>query len=263
MEEAAPEATGVLVRVAYDGRGFSGFAPQPKQRTIAGELLGAIAAVDPSIKAIRGSSRTDAGVHAMDQCVAFDPERRMPPKAWVHWINRELPAEIAVRSAVEVPRGFEPRFHAVEKTYVYRVLFDPARDPLFEARVWRVPDTTLADEVIVAIAAELSSLLGEHDFAAFRSASDPRADTVRTIFSASVGRSPEDPRLATITVSGSGFMHNMVRIIVGAAVDVGRGRLEPGAVERGLETKARTALGVTAPPDGLYLCSTRLDLPAS
>lgn len=257
-----PRPAGILVRVAYDGRGFSGYAAQPDRRTIAGELLGAIAAVDPAVKAIRGSSRTDAGVHAMDQCVAFDPERVMPPKAWTHWINRELGAEIAVRAATSVPRGFEPRHHAAEKTYHYRLLFDDARDPLLDGRVWRLAEGSLTDETIAAMNDELAALVGEHDFAAFRSASDPRVDTTRTIHRASVRRSPDDARLATVEVTGSGFMHNMVRIIVGAAVDVGRRRLPKGAVGRGLETKQRTALGVTAPPDGLYLYSTRLDLPA-
>lgn len=257
------EPGGVLVRVAYDGRGFSGFAAQPDRRTIAGELLGAIASVDPAIKTIRGSSRTDAGVHAMDQCVAFDPERRMPPRAWMHWINRELPSEIAIRAAIEVPRGFEPRFHAKEKTYHYRLLFDASRDPLLEGRVWRLPDAALTEEVLASIRDELASLVGEHDFAAFRSASDPRADTIRTVFGASIARSADDARAATVVVTGSGFMHNMVRIIVGAAVDVGRGRLARGAARRGLETRQRAVLGVTAPPDGLYLYSTRLDLPAA
>ncbi|MFO0611206.1 MAG: tRNA pseudouridine(38-40) synthase TruA [Polyangiaceae bacterium] len=215
------------------------------------------------MKAIRGSSRTDAGVHARDQCVAFDPAREMPPRAWQHWINRELSAEIAIRGASSAPRGFEPRFHSVEKTYRYLVLLDPERDPLFEARAWRLHDVSLdaIDDAVTRVQSELEALVGEHDFAAFRSASDPRTETIRTIFAASASRGSDDPRLLTIEVSGSGFMHNMVRIIVGAAVDVARGRLAPGAIARGLETKQRTALGITAPPDGLYLYATRLELP--
>ncbi len=259
-EPARREVEGVLLRVAYDGRGFSGFAPQPTQRTVAGELLGAIAAVDPSVKQIRGSSRTDAGVHARDQCVAFDPQRKMPPRAWQHWINRELPSEIAIRSAVEVRRGFEPRFHALEKTYRYVLLLDESRDPLLDARAWRLHDLRADEDVLARMRAELDALRGEHDFAAFRSASDPRTDTVRTIVGASISRGVDDPRLVTVQVSGSGFMHNMVRIIVGATVDVGRGRLEPGAVARGIATRERASLGITAPPDGLYLYETRLDL---
>lgn len=258
MEAVAPEPGAVLLRVAYDGQGFSGFAAQPERRTIAGELLGAVAAVDPAVKALRGSSRTDAGVHARDQCVAFDPQRRMPPRAWQHWINRELPAQIVVRSAVEVARGFEPRFHAIAKTYRYRLLVEDQRDPHFEGRAWRLHDLDL--DQLDRVRDELDALVGQHDFAAFRSASDPRTDTVRTIVAASITRSAEDPRVATIEVRGSGFMHNMVRIIVGAAVDVGRGRLAPGAVRRGLETRDRGALGITAPPDGLYLYATELDL---
>jgi tRNA pseudouridine38-40 synthase len=249
---------GILLRVAYDGGPFSGFAIQPKARTIAGELLGAVRAVDPAVSEVRGASRTDAGVHARDQCVAFDPTRALPPRAWLHEVNRQLPKEIAVRSAVEIARGFAPRFHALQKTYRYLVLGDSIRDPLYEGRVWRVPD--LGTPSLEDLKHEAAALVGTHDFGGFRSSADQREDTVRTIYSATIDR--RDDNVLAIEVTGSGFMHNMVRIIVGALIDMGRGRLEPGAFARCLVSKDRRHLGITAPPEGLYLWKTDLDMRA-
>src|SRR5689334_9947818 len=104
---------GVLLSVAYDGGPFAGFAPQPSQRTIAGELLGALRALDPSVREVRGVSRTDAGVHARDQRVAFDTLTSIPPRGWVLGATRHLPREIAIRRAAYVPAGFTPRFQSV------------------------------------------------------------------------------------------------------------------------------------------------------
>src|SRR5438874_736471 len=100
---APPPRTGVLLSIAYDGRRFAGFARQPEQRTVAGELLGALQSIDPAIRDVRGASRTDAGVHAWDQRVAFDPSASIPPRGWVHGLARHLPEDIAVRRAARVP----------------------------------------------------------------------------------------------------------------------------------------------------------------
>src|SRR5512140_1763232 len=112
---------GVLLTVAYDGRPFAGFAPQPAQRTVAGELLGALRTVDPAIREIRGASRTDAGVHARGQRVAFDSAATIPPRGWALAVTRHLPAEIAVRRAALVPEGFSPRFNNRGKRYRYLI----------------------------------------------------------------------------------------------------------------------------------------------
>ena len=102
--------SGILLTVAYDGSRFSGFARQPNARTIAGELLGAVQALDPAVRELRGASRTDAGVHARGQRVAFDSESGIPPRGRVLGTARHLPAEIAVVRAARVPAGFVPRF---------------------------------------------------------------------------------------------------------------------------------------------------------
>jgi len=252
-----PNPAGILLTVAYDGRSFSGFAPQPNQRTIAGELLTALRTVDPSIREIRGASRTDAGVHALDQRVAFDPGRVIPPRGWALATSRALPREIAVRRASIVERGFTPRFVSNGKRYRYLVLRDPVRDPFLDGRVWRI-EQALSDAAVVRARQEALLAIGTHDFAAFRSAADPRENTVRTIRTFTVQIDPADPRLVQIDIEGSGFMHNMVRILVGTLLDVARGRLGEGAISRALLSRRRADAGITAPPDGLCLMAVLL-----
>ncbi len=259
MTDEAPIAPeGVLLSVAYDGEAFSGFAPQPGQRTVYGVLLEAIRALDPGVSGLRGASRTDAGVHARAQAVALDPTRAIPAKGWVLGVNAALPRDLAVRTARRVPRGYEPRAHGRGKRYRYHLLVDRVRDPMLERTAWRIDppfDRARAE-------AELAAILGTHDFTAFRSASDPRVDTLRTLDRVTiVAPRAEDPRQLAIEVEGNAFMHNMVRIIAGTAVDVGRGRLRAGATARALASGARTDLGMTAPAHGLILDEVRLELP--
>lgn len=242
----------ILLSLAYDGRRFAGFARQPTQRTIAGELLGAVQAIDPTVRDVRGASRTDTGVHARDQRVAFDPKIVIPPRGWALGLARHLPEDIAVRRAALVPPGFVPRFCSVKKRYRYRISFDLRRDPFLEGRAWRVPER-LDDATIARIREEAAPLLGTHDFAAFRSAADDRENTTRTLFSIDPERDPADPNGLWITVEGTAFMHNMVRILVGTLIDVARGRKPPGAAARALASRDRRDAGITAPPDGLVL----------
>jgi tRNA pseudouridine38-40 synthase len=243
---------GVLLRVAYDGRGFHGFAPQPNQRTIAGELLGALRTIDPTIAEVRGASRTDAGVHARDQRVAFDAVKEFPVTAWTGGAQRQLPEAISIRAAAPVAEGFSPRANAIAKTYRYTLLADEQRDPFLDGRSWRVPEACEPDGMLRMLD-EARALVGTRDFAAFRGAADQRENTVRTLHAVAVERSAEDARLVRIDVRGDGFLYNMVRIIVGTLVDVGRGRLSPGAVTRALASHDRRDGGITAPPDGLTL----------
>lgn len=246
--------SGILLTVAYDGRPFAGFAPQPSQRTIAGELLGALRAVDPTIQEIRGASRTDAGVHARGQRVAFDPSEAtsIPARGWVLGVTRHLPAEIAVRRAALVPRGFSPRFGNQGKRYRYTLLRDPVRDPFLDGRAWRVGGLA-GPEAMIRARAEAQCAVGTHDFGAFRSSSDPRESSVRTLHAVDIVEDPADPRLVFVDVVGDAFLHNMVRILVGTLVDVARGRLPEGAVARALGSRDRRDAGITAPPDGLCL----------
>ncbi len=255
-EPSAPGAAfGVLLTVAYDGGPFSGFARQPNARTVAGELDGAVRAVDARASVVRGSSRTDAGVHARGQRVAFDTALELPARNWALALNSNLPSEIAVVRAARVEAGYVPRFRALEKTYRYVVLQSELRDPFHEGRAWRVGER-LNHELMREAAAPL---IGEHDFAAFRGAQDTREDTVRKLVRIEVRTASSDARLLEIVVTGNRFMYRMVRIIAGALVDVGRGRIDADAPRLSLERRERTLLGITAPPDGLYLDHVVLD----
>ncbi len=260
MEEtpAPPGRRGILLTVAYDGGPFAGFAPQPGQRTIAGELLGALRAVDPAVREIRGSSRTDAGVHAYGQRVAFDTSMDIPPKGWVLAVTRHLPDEIAVRRAAVVAPGFSPRFTSRGKRYRYLILRDPVRDPFLEGRVWRSPSFA-DDEAVARARREARAALGTHDFAAFRSSADARTNTVRTVRAIELVEDARDARLLRVELEGDAFLHNMVRILVGTFADVARGRLPEGAVTRALASRDRRDAGITAPGEGLYLVEVLLD----
>ena len=255
MTEQASAAHGVLLEVAYDGTGFHGWASQKGVRSVEDTLRGAVLALDPRAGALRGASRTDAGVHAEGQLAAFDAERAIPSRGWVLGLNKHLPDDVAVRRARAVPARFSPRFAAHAKRYRYRVVVDLVRDPSWRIRAWRVP---LLD--VDAMAREAEAACGTHDFAAFRSAGDERPTTERTLTRVDVEREA-DPRVVAVVVEGSAFLYNMVRILVGTMVDVARGRLEEGAVKRALVSRDRGQAGTTAPAHGLVLERVDVDLP--
>ena len=247
--------TGVLVQVAYDGSAFSGWASQKDTRTVEDTLRGAILAVDPRAGAPRGTSRTDAGVHAEHQLAAFDAAVTMPPRGWVLTLNQQLPDDVAVRSARLVPPGFAPRFASRKKRYRYDLLLDKVRDPLLRNRAWRIGYDVDMDR----FAREATSIVGTHDFAAFRSAGDERAETVRTIHAVELKHT--GGRRWSVSIEGSAFLYNMVRILVGTLVDVARGRLEEGAIARAIAGRSRSLAGQTAPPHGLTLEDIDIALP--
>lgn len=248
---------GVLLTVAYDGTDFSGWAYQKVGRTVADALNGAVLAVDAKAGPLRGTSRTDAGVHAETQMVAFDAQLDLAPRNWVLGINSHLPKDVAVRRAQRIPADFNPRFRCNEKTYRYRLLTDRVRDPLHRHYAWRVAHPLDVQKMID----EAACAVGTHDFQAFRSSGDERTDTVRTLSQVEVVAS-EDGRCIDILVTGDAFLYNMVRILVGTLVDVGRGKAERGTIERALQNGERGLLGETAPPHGLTLERVSLDLPS-
>ena len=240
---------GVLLTVAYDGRLFSGWARQTNARSIAGELDGAIAAVDPKASQTRGLSRTDAGVHAREQLACFDTDKEIGLRGWVLAISQHLPDEIAVVRATRVEPGFDARRLLTRKVYRYTILHSQVRDPFLEGRAWRVMERFNHSE----LNALAQSLVGKHDFAAFRGAADTRTETVRQIFRIEVRPAHNDDRITLVEVEGDKFLYNMVRIIVGSLIDIGRERRPKDSLIRALASHARTDLGMTAPPDGLCL----------
>ena len=260
LESAEPKRKhGVLLKLAYEGTHFSGWATQRGQRTVQETLDGAIHALDPNGSAGRGCSRTDAGVHAEGQQVAFDASLPLQPRGWVLALNAHLPDDIAVRSARKVDVGYNPRWGSKSKRYRYRLLMDRVRDPLLHHRAWRVGWPLDLEKMN----REAAQIVGTHDFGAFRSAHDEREITIRTITRAEIVR--ENERIVSFVIEGSAFLYNMVRILMGTLVDVGRDKLQEGAITRALQSplreEGRKLAGMTAPAHGLTLEHIHLDLP--
>lgn len=248
---------GVLLTVAYDGTAFSGWATQRDARTVEDALRGAIRALDPRAEGPRGSSRTDAGVHAEGQLAAFDATLVIPARGWVLALNQHLPDDVSVRAARAVPPQYSPRFSSRKKRYRYRIVLDKVRDPLLRDRAWRIG----YDLDMARMQREAHAAVGTHDFAAFRSAGDERDVTVRTIHGVTVEQDASDARLWSVVVEGNAFLYNMVRILVGTLVDVARGHLPEGTIARALADKDRSRAGQTAPAHGLVLQHIDVELP--
>jgi tRNA pseudouridine38-40 synthase len=250
-----PDRVGVLLTLAYDGASYSGFVAQNNTaRTIASDLSRAISVMDPRASALRVASRTDAGVHARGQIACFASMLRIQSRGWLLGLSGHLPPQIAVQRVARVAPNFNPSKAAVAKTYRYLILRGTVRDPFLDGRAWRVHDRLDVE----AMQREAESLLGTHDFAAFRGRNDRRTTTVRTISVAALREVPGEPRCIAFEIRGDRFLYHMVRIIVGTLVDVGRGNCAPGAIARAQASGARTDLGMTAPPDGL--CLERIEL---
>jgi len=257
---AAPQRIGL--RLAYDGAAYSGWQSQPQRQTVQGMLAAAIAVVDPAAEAVRGSSRTDAGVHALDQVAAFTCRRPLEPAAWQRAINANLPKDIVVRAAWRAPLDFDPVGAAVRKRYRYRLYDCPLRPVFGRAHVWRQPCRLDVDLMREAAGA----LVGEHDFTSFETVSSQRRSKVRTIHDLSIDRRDGCDQPAAevhVEVEGNGFLYNMVRIIVGSLVMVGAGRRPVAWLGEALAARHRPAAGPTAPPHGLMLLSIHLDASAA
>jgi tRNA pseudouridine38-40 synthase len=263
---------GVRLTIAYDGTDFAGWARQPGQRTVQGTLEDAIEAMAGARCELRGASRTDAGVHASGQVAAFDSPRAIPARGWMLGLDAALPPDVAVTAAETCAVGYAPRFDSVDKTYRYLLVAGEVRDPLLRRTAWwlgpklarrgATESTARAWLDLAAMRAAAAAMTGTHDFRAFRAADDGRADTERTLSRVAV-EERGDPRLLAIEVVGDAFLKNMVRILVGTLVDVGRGRLAPERIPALFGPSAkREDAGPTAPPEGLTLVSIRLGRPA-
>lgn len=263
---------GVRLRVAYDGSEFAGWQRQPGLRTVQGELERAVSELVGTEIEVRGASRTDAGVHALDQVVAFDSPRELPMLGWVRALNGKLPEDVAVREAEPCAVGYRPRFDAVAKRYRYTLHLGAVRDPLIRRYAWHLgprrarpwqgamPSTPEGWLDLDAMEEAASFLVGTHDFRAFRAAGDERENTVRTLTEVSiVRRASGRDDLVAIEVRGTAFMQHMVRILAGTLVEVGRERMRPQEIARLLAPQAtRAQAGETAPACGLLLVEVEL-----
>lgn len=233
--------------VAYDGTHYHGWQLQPREITIEGMLNQAIHALTGEEIQVIGASRTDAGVHAMGNVAVFDTESRIPGEKFAYALNQRLPEDIVVQGSVEVSADFHPRHQKCRKTYEYTIL--NRRFPLPEYRHTAYFYYGTLDIEKMQQAAQ--AFIGEHDFAAFCSAGAQVQTTVRTIYALEV--LPVDGERILIRVQGNGFLYNMVRIIAGTLLQVGKGQLDVSVISDIIASCDRGQAGPTAPAHGLKL----------
>ncbi|GAX89291.1 tRNA pseudouridine(38-40) synthase TruA [Effusibacillus lacus] len=236
----------IKLTIAYDGTDFHGFQAQPQLRTVQGTLEDALERLTGARIQVNGSGRTDAGVHAWGQIVNFHTDSRIPLEKWPIAMNVNLPNDVIVRQAEEVPPAFHARFDATGKVYRYQMDLGTYPDVFARRYAWHVPYRLNLSRMQKAA----EHLVGSHDFTSFCNAATPVDDKVREIHGISF---ETRAHLLQITVTGSGFLWNMVRIMAGTLADVGRGRIEPEEIPEILAAKDRTKAGVTAPAHGLTL----------
>ena len=260
--------------LAYDGAGFSGWQVQPGEATIQGELQAALGRVTGESPLPQGSGRTDAGVHALGQVASFNLQAPIPAENLVRALNRTLPAAIRVLEARTAPSTFHARHSAVAKTYEYRV-FRGEICPPFLARYVHTCSWPMS---IGALHQSAQLFLGEHDFLSFAAtdpdlatrSADPETDpgqstkapltssrgSTRIVFASHWEERPiAEGDLLVYRVRGNGFLHHMVRNLVGTMLDVGRGYRSAEEIPGIIAARARAAAGPTAPAQGLFLHS--------
>jgi len=248
-----PDPRRIRCRTAYDGTTFHGWQVQPGLPTIQAELQRVISEIEEAPVTVEASGRTDAGVHALRQMIAFSIQNPIPCGNLRRAMNRLLPHSIRVFEVEETHGGFHPRFDAVSKHYQYRIWRDEICLPFDRPYVHHHPYPL--DESIMAEAAR--ALEGEHDFTAFAAADEKDAlghSKVREIFRSSINR--DGPRLI-YDVEGSGFLKHMVRNLIGAIVEVGKGNLAIGDFKALLTGSGKA--GPTLPAQGLFLIDVRYE----
>lgn len=232
--------------VAYDGTEYSGWQIQPEAPTIEMCLDKAIHELTGENVHVTGASRTDAGVHAYGNVAVFDTESTIPGDRFTFALNRFLPDSIVIQDSWEVSVDFHPRHCNTRKTYEYRILNTAVPLPQKRNFTWHVTGSIDIEKMKEAAA----YIVGEHDFKSFCCVRTQAESTVRTIYSLEVLQEGSE---IIIRIKGNGFLYNMVRIITGTLIQVGKGRFMPEYVKQMLEAKDRTVAGQTAPPQGLTL----------
>jgi len=247
----------VLIKIEYDGANFSGWQKQPDARTVQGEIEHVLKYIAMDNVLIHGTSRTDAGVHALGQCASFEWKCNMPVEKLPEVMNRRFgaggtgrsgaPGDIRILSAEVMPDEFHARYSCKGKTYRY--IIDRTGDIFRRNHAFMYPEAESLD--IDAMRKAAAFIVGTHDFKCFETAGGtPRETTVRTVNSLEIEKTDNE---IVIEITGDGFLYNMVRIIVGTLCEVGLGKKQANELPGIIESRERANAGFTAPPNGLYL----------
>lgn len=236
----------IKLTLAYDGTNYHGWQTQLGNVTIQETIEKAINTIANEKANLIGSGRTDRGVHALGQVANFITETKIEIDKIKVALNANLPSDIRITNSEEVSLDFNSRFDAHDKTYMYQIYNDRINSPFYNNYTYFIPSQLNFEKM------ECASKLfeGTHDFKGFMAAGSEVKTTVRTIYETKLTKQNE---IIRFYVTGSGFLYNMVRIMVGTLIDIGKGTKEISCIENAIETKDRTVLGHTAKPEGLFL----------
>lgn len=231
----------------YDGTNYRGWQKQKNGRTIQGEVERAVGEVtkEESIEVI-GCSRTDSGVHSRAYTANFNTNSSIPGEKFLYAINNKLPKDIVVTFSEEVEEKFHSRYNSKGKTYCYTILNRRVPSAIHRNYVYLVKDALDLDLIIEGA----KYFEGTHDFEAFRTLGSSVKTTVRTIHRVKIEKEED---LIKIYVTGDGFLYNMVRIMVGTLIEVGRKKIKPNEIKNIIDKKDRKLAGIVVPPMGLEL----------
>lgn len=236
----------MLLNIEYDGTAYHGWQIQPNSVTVQQMVEEALCKLLGKKTSAVSCSRTDAGVHARDFYFHIDCDENIPDTAFLRGLNSFLPDDIAVKGVKEVGPDFHARYSAKGKTYTYHIFNSNKKDAFLSRYSWRI-ERPLNLKKMNEFCKEI---IGTHDFLAFSSSGRTVEDTVRTVSECYVEKKGDE---VILTVSANGFLYNMVRIIVGTAVEVSDGKIDASDIKDILLSGKREALGLTAPPNGLFL----------
>ena len=242
----------IKLTIEYDGKDFNGWQKQPNKLNIQGEIERAIENITGEKVELIASGRTDAGVHAMGQVANFKTSSNISIEKIPIAINSQVKNSIRIQKAEEVDEKFHSRYNCKKKTYRYVIDNSKYGSAIYRNISYHIPMKLNVNEMKKAI----KYFEGEHDFKAFKSSGTSSKSSVRTIYSANIVT--EGTNIG-IDLTGSGFLYNMVRIIVGTLVDVGLGKIKVDDIPKIIESKDRTKAGKTLPPQGLMLLSVEYD----
>lgn len=234
--------------VQYDGTAYVGWQTQPNGLSVQERLEAELLKITGEDIRLHASGRTDSGVHARAQVAHFDTQSRVPPDKFAYALNAGLPPDIRVAYSGAASPEFHARFDVARKHYRYALWCGPHANPFLHSTALHVHHSLN----LAALQEAAAQLVGEHDFAAFKAAGIEMKSTVRTIYS-SAWSAGEAPGLCYYHVCGSGFLYNMVRILVGTMLEIGGGRRPAADVAKALLTGLRKDAGPTAPAHGLTL----------